>query len=100
MGFEGVAPADLGYAGWRLSWGALQRCLSERKLHPLFMSGPTRLPALFYDGLSPQLSMGRPKGYWVGFEGVASGHKLKDEHVTRHPTAHMYVMHTCNFVNM
>ena len=36
------------------------------------MSGPTRLPALFYDGLSPQLSMGRPKGYWVGFEGVVT----------------------------
>ena len=35
------------------------------------MSGPTRLPALSYDGLSPQLSMGRPKDYWVGFEGVA-----------------------------
>ena len=34
------APADLasGYAGWRLSSGALQRCLTEGKLHPLFMS--------------------------------------------------------------
>ena len=67
----GHAPGGFWVCGERFSWGALQRCLSEEKLHPLFMIGPTRPLALFYDGLSPQLSMGRPRGYWVGFEGVA-----------------------------
>ena len=47
------------------SVGVLYSALSKRnktqKLHPLFMIGPTRPPALLYDGLSPQLSMGRPK---------------------------------------
>ena len=57
---------------------------------PLFRIGPPRLPSLFYEWLSPKVAMGRSRGYWVGFEDVASVTRVRVPTAPRATTVEVY----------